>query len=232
MISTKDIPGGGGGKTPKTLQPGNATIKVNGIYLDTVPWDKEAYNLMLDCEGTDLGAEFEGFFIDKTNEGLGRHKGQVGRVRSSQWAYQDKTLPGDIIIMRDVEITKFLKNLAVATDCLAWYEGQDGKHETIESLVEKMNEDAPFADKFVNTCLGGREYENKAGYTNFDLFFPKFSKAGIPFEDSTADSTGRVYNFDATEHIIKKKVKAVDEFAANAEEPATATGPGGDGFEL
>jgi len=86
MISTKDIPTGGG-KTPKTLQPGNANIKINKIYLEKFPFGEDAYNLMLDCEGVDLGADFEGFFIDKDNEGAGRHTGQVGRVRASQWAF-------------------------------------------------------------------------------------------------------------------------------------------------
>ena len=172
-ISTKDIPtGGSGGGTPKTLQPGNRVMKVNSIYLDNVPWSDEAYNVMLNCEGEDLGESFEGFFIDKANEALGRHKGQVGRVRGSQWTFESKVL-GDLNIYRDTEIAKFLKNLAVATGCLDWYEGEDGKHDTIESLVQEMSNKAPFADKFMNVCLGGREYENKAGYTNYDLFLPK-----------------------------------------------------------
>lgn len=217
MISTKDIPSGGS-KTPKTLQPGNIKLKVNSIYLDKFPWGEDAYNVMLDCEGEDLGENFEGFFIDKDNESLGRHSGQVGRVRASQWAYEDKTIGDGIEISRDVEITKFLKNLCEATDCVDWLEGEDGKHETIESLVEKMNEDCPFADKYMSVCLGGREYENKAGYTNFDLFFPKFSKAGVPFESADAE-TGRVLKFNEADHIQRKKVKEVEEFeGSNAKE--------------
>ena len=210
MISTKDIPTGGG-KTPKTLQPGNTSVKINSIYLDTVPWSNEEFNLMMDCQGADLGADFEGFFIDKNNEGLGRHTGQVGRIRSSQWTYANKEIPGGITIERDVEITKFLKNLAVATDCVAWLEAEDGKHETIQSLVEKMSEDAPFDGKYLNVCLGGREYENKGGYTNYDLFFPKFSKQGVPFEAADVNS-GRVYTFSDSDHIARKKVKEVEGF--------------------
>jgi len=212
MISTKDIPAGGG-KAPKTLQPGNINIKVNRIYLEKYAFGENAYNVMLDCEGPDLGSDFEGFFINKDNEKQGRYKGQVGRVRSGQWAYQDKMLAGGIQILRDVEIAKFLKNLAVATDCVKWYEGQNDKHETIESLVEKMNADAPFKDKWISTCLSGKEYENKQGYTNYDLFFPKFSKSGIPFEAESTD-TSRVYKFNDDEHIIRKKVKDVEEFAS------------------
>jgi hypothetical protein len=219
MISTKDIPSGNG-KTPKTLQPGNTTLKVNSIYLDTVPWSDEEYNVMLDCEGAELGEDFEGFYIDKNQESLGRHKGQVGRVRSSQWTYANKQLPGGIEILRDVEITKFLKNLAIATDCVDWLEAEDGKHETIESLVQEMNDKAPFADKYLNVCLGGREYENKSGYTNYDLFLPKFSKQGVPFEADGTNS-GRVYTFNDSEHIAKKKVKEVEDFTAEGKEDFT-----------
>lgn len=216
MINTKDIPTGGTGGTPKTLQPGNRTIKINSIYLEKFPFGTDAYNLMLDCEGPDLGEKFEGFFVDKDNESLGRHKGQVGRVRASQWAYESKTLSGDIEINRDAEIAKFLKNFAVATGCLEWFEGEDGKHETIESLVTEMNDKAPFKDKFIYTCLGGREYENKAGYTNYDLFFPKFTRDAIPFEDSEVEhGESRVYKYNADTHIIAKKVKEVDNFAGN-----------------
>lgn len=222
MISTKDIPTGGG-KTPKTLQPGNTSVKINSIYLDTVPWADEAYNVMMDCEGVNLGAEFEGFFINKDVEAEGRHTGQVGRIRSSPWAYESKTLPGGINIDRDLEITKFLKNLAVATGCNEWYEAQDGKHETIESLVQAMNTDAPYADNFISVCLGGREYENKAGYTNHDLFFPKFTKAGVPFEaqGSTAD---RVFKYSEADHVVRKKVKEVEGFDGKEKEK--------EGFEL
>lgn len=212
MISTKDIPTGGG-KTPKTLQPGNAKIKINKIYLEKFPFGEDAYNLMLDCEGVDLGADFEGFFVDKNDEGAGRHTGQVGRVRANQWAFEDKELPSGIKISRDIEITKLLKNLAIATGCLAWYEAEDGKHETIESLVEKMNDDAPFAGAFMSVCLGGREYENKAGYTNYNLFLPKYSKSGVPFEAADLNS-GKVYSYNEADHIVRKKVKEVDSFAA------------------
>ena len=217
MISTKDIPTGGkGAGVPKTLQPGNRVVKINSIYLDKYPWGDEAYNLMLDCEGTDLGKDFEGFFINKTNEELGRHKGQVGRVRASEWAYQDKELPGGIIINRDLEIVKMLKNICVATDCLDWFETEDGKHDTIEGLISHMNEQSPYRDVFVNSCLGGKEYQNKGGYTNYDLFFPKFSKAGIPFEITEIDSTlSQVYTFTENDHIRKKKVKEVESFEAD-----------------
>lgn len=220
MISTKDIPGGTGGKTPKTLQPGNMSLKVNSIVLQEFTYKPGSYNVVLNCEGTDLGDDFEGFYIDKDNESLGRHRGQVGRVRAGQWAYADKTLDSGVVILRDVEITKFLKNFAIATGCLDWYEAEDDKHLTIESLVETMNDAAPFADKYINVCLCGKEYENKQGYTNYDLYLPKFSKQGIPFEDGDVDAaSSRVYKFDPTTHILAKKVKEVESFGADMTAP-------------
>lgn len=213
MISTKDIPSGKGGGTPKTLQPGNQTIKVNEIYLEKYPFGENSYNLMLSCEGTDLGETFEGFFIDRDNESLGRYNGQVGRVRASEWAFQDKDLE-NMKIERDTEILKFLQKLCNATGCTEWLEAEDGKHETIEELVAHMNEQAPYANVYMNVCLGGREYQNKGGYTNYDLFFPKFSKVGIPFEDGKTETTAsQVYNYTAAEFIrVKKQPKEVNEF--------------------
>jgi hypothetical protein len=231
MISTKDIPTGGGGKVSKTLQPGNTTIKVNAIYLEEFRFAEGAYNIMLDCEGVDMGETFEGFFIDKANTTLGRHKGQVGRVRASQWAYQDKDL-GEIKINRDIEIVKFLGKFCDAVGCTDWLEKEDGKHETVESLVKALSEAAPFADKFLKVCLCGKEYENKQGYTNFDLFFPKF-KDGVPFEnEEVEENVSRVLTFDKASHIITKKapMEIIEFPAANPDD--IMTGVGGTDFEL
>jgi len=232
MINTKDIPTGGSGKVSKTLLPGNAKVKVNSIYLDPFRFAEGAYNIMLDCEGVDMGPTFEGFFVNKDNEALGRHKGQVGRVRASQWAFQDKDL-GDIQINRDIEIVKFLGKFCDAFGCTQWLEEEDGKHATVESLIVALNEAAPFADKFVNTCLAGKEYENKGGYINYDLYFPKFTKDSIPFEDGDVDeSASRVMKFDKSSHIlVKKESKEVSGFpSANPDD--VMAGAGKTSFEL
>ena len=34
--------------------------------------------------------------------------------------------------------------------------------ETIEDFVAYFNEHAPYQDKYLNTCLAGKEYENKS----------------------------------------------------------------------
>jgi hypothetical protein len=212
MISTKNIQSGGD-KISKVLEPGNTEVKINRVYLDRVPWSEEAYNLMYDCEGPDLGEAFQGFNVDRDNPEAGKFKGQVGRVRSSRWTFEDKTI-NDIEFSRDLEILKNLKYLCDAIDCADWLSEQDNKHETIESLVDKLNADKPYKDKFMKACIAGKEYQNKDGYTNFDLFFPKFSKSGVPYESMTIDADkSRVSTFSDTEHIIKFKPKTVEGFA-------------------
>lgn len=227
MISTKDITSGGG-SIPKMIQPGNRVLKINKVYLESVPWNSEAFNLKLECEGPDLGSDFEGFFLDRDNESLGRHNGQVGTIRSHQYAYEDKTLDSGVQISRDLEIVKFLKNLCSALGCDDWLAAQDNKHETIQSLIEQFNEDRPFDDIFLSMCVCGKEYQNKEGYTNYDLFLPKFTKNGIPFESEEVEAgVSRVYKFDEAKHIIKLKSKDVDGFSSDGK-----VSSGGSEFEL
>jgi len=203
--------------TPKTLQPGNTKITIRKIFLEEFPYSKAegiSYNLKLECVGEDLGESFVGFFIDKDKESLGRHKGQVGTIRATQWAFEDKIIAArDINISRDVEIVKFLTNLAAATGCQAWMKENDGVFGTIEEFVNAFNAEAPYKEVVLDVCLSGKEYENKGGYTNHDLFFPKFSKEGIPFADPESDQAARVLVFDATKHVIAKKpAKVVESF--------------------
>lgn len=208
MISTKNV--GGSGFTPKTLQPGSQTIKINSISLGTVPFSNTGYTLDLYCEGPDLGETFEGFWIDKNDQSKGKHKGQVGRVKSSRYVYDDVTVNGKDI-KRDVQIVKFLNNIAETTGCMKWMDDMDGKFETIEDLVKAFNDNAPYKDVYFNVILGGREYENKEGYTNFDLFIPKFSKLGVPMEEIGKENS-RLINYDENEHIIRKIPKVIEEF--------------------
>jgi len=209
MISTKNIPTGAGGKTPKSLKPGNTTVKINSIYLEEYPWGENAYHLMFDLEGPAQPDGFEGFFIDKNNEALGRYAGQVSRVKANMWAYSDKTLDRGIVINRDMEISKVLQNIANATGCTAWLDAQDEKHENIESLVNQMNDDAPFADKLMDVCLAGKEYENKAGYTAYDLWLPKAENNKYAYGDLNSE---RILKYNEAKHLKKIEVKPVDKF--------------------
>lgn len=212
MISTKNI-NTGGASLSKVLEPGNKTIKINSVSLEE-GYNKDTYNLVMQCEGIALGENFEGFYRDINDQSKGRYEGQVGRVKSSEWPYNDFTLENGNKIVRDDEILKFIKNLCDAIGT-SWLEEQDNKFETIEELVHQFNVDAPFDNVFLYTCLCGKEYMNKGGYLNYDLFLPKFTKQGFPFEKLDEESeVSNVYTFNADAHIKKmKKAKEVDSFS-------------------
>jgi len=207
-LNTKDIKTGGG--VPKILQPGNALCSINGFALTDFTFKPGGLNLILNLEGVDLGKDFEGFFIDKNNETLGRHKGQVGQVKASEWAYADGETKTGIPISRDGEMMKFLKNICLAFDCVNWLDAQDGKHATIQSLFAAFNTDLPCGNKKIEFCICGKEYTNKAGYIQYELFLPKFSKTHVPFGKT------KVITFNEAEHIRKKKVEPVTEFGGDA----------------
>ena len=175
-------------------------------------YNEDTYNILLQCEGIAL-ENFEGFYRNVGDHSQGRYEGQVGRVKSSEWSYNDFTLPNGNQIVRDDEILKFINNLCDALDT-SWLSEQDNKFETIEELVNQFNIDAPFSNIFLYACLCGKEYMNKSGYLNYDLYLPKYTKQGFPFEKLNEESdTSNVYTFNADSHIKKMKAsKEVDSF--------------------
>ncbi len=211
-ISTTNIPKTGN-KVSKTLEPGNVTCKINSVSLRPFTYKEGGLEIVLNLESKDMGEGFEGFYIDNTNHSLGRHKGQVGRVKSSRWAYSDSTTPNGIAIKRDTEMMKFMESLCSAIGPVAsqWLVDQDNKHETIESLFERFEKDKPFKDVYFNWCLAGKEYLNKEGYTNHELFLPKFTKTNVPFESANVTSS-KLAAFSLTDHIVKRKEENVTSF--------------------
>jgi len=208
-INTKNITSAKAG-VPKTLQPGNVVAKIINISLEEFTILKGAYNVVLNLEGTDMGADFEGFFINKDQPNLGRHKGQVGRVKAGEYAFADGTTKSGIIVKRDDEILKFINNICKELG-LTWLDDADGKYDTIEALVKAFGNEKPYKDMFINFCLGGKEYQNKEGYTNFDLFLPKYAKGRVAFEK--LDKPGsKLMEFNEADHIRKAKVKDVASF--------------------
>lgn len=205
-INTTDIKTGGG--VLKTLQPGNQQCTISSVELEEFKFREGGYHLVMHMEGPDMGSEFEGFFIDKDKESLGRHKGQVGKVKASEWAFSDGKTKTGTSISRDQEILKFMKNLCAAIGKAEWLTGENNKHDTIESLIKKFNTDKPFEGVWIKTCLAGKKYETKTGHTNYELFFPKYSKTGSPFEAIDA-SPSKLMKFNETEHI-KDKTKSME----------------------
>lgn len=211
-LNTKDIKTGGGGGS-KTLTPGNQQCKIQGVELQEFMLKPGSYYMVLHMEGSDLGKDFEGFWINKDDESLGRHKGQVGRVKASEWAFADSTTKTGIEISRNTEILKFIKSLCTALGTVKWLDDQNDKHNTIEELVAAFNSEQPFKDKLLNYCIGGKEWKDKKGYIQYDLFLPKFTKGGFPFE-STTDKPSKLIKYNEVDHLRKAKVSDVTEFGS------------------
>lgn len=217
MLSTKDIKTEGGSSIPKTLQPGNHTVTIYKVSLEEFKFKPGGLHVMLHVVGPDMGDDFEGFWVDKNDESLGRFKGQVGRVKASEWAFADGTTKSGIVVNRNNDMLKFLKTLCVEIGAVEWLDQQDGKHATIESLFEAFDNEKLFANKELNVCIGGKEYLNKEGYTNFDLFFPRAGKQGVPFE-AVGKKISKVATFDDKEHVRRKSVEEVKSFGADSNE--------------
>lgn len=212
-LSTKNIQTGGEGVS-KTLEPGENLCKINDVSLEEFKFKAGGYEIMLHLEGEDMGSNFQGFYIDKDRPEVGRHKGKVGTVKATEWAFADGETKSGIPVSRDQEMLKFLKQLCVSIGCVNWLDTQDDKHDTIESLFKAFSKEKPYKDKFLRFCIGGKEYTNKGGYTAHQLFLPKYSKEGVPVEKDDVQ-TSKLIKFKPEDHIRKKKVESVNDFGGD-----------------
>lgn len=210
-LSTKNIKTDGDGGVSKTLEPGTNLCKINNVTLEEFKFKSGAYNIMLHLEGEDLGPDFQGFFIDKNNEALGRHAGKVGTVKATEWAFADGETKSGVAVSRDKEMMKFLKQLCISLGCLPWFNAQDEKHDTIESLYATFSKERPYGDTFYRFCIGGKEYTNRGGYKAYELFLPKYSKEGTPVERDDVQ-VSKLIKYNPEEHIRRKKEEKVEGF--------------------
>jgi len=223
MLNTKDM-SAGSGRTKPVLDPGNHVVKINSITLDQTPYDADSYNIHLHVETAPIGGDFEGFFRDYNDQSKGRYEGQIGRVRISPFPFKDTTLPSGREINRDQEILKHMITLAETLDMR---EGLDSiEATTIEDFITDC--DRLMGDsKLINMCIGGREWENKEGYVNNDLYLPRMSKDGIAMEALDKENS-RLLKFDRAVHVkalVKKE-------ASNDDTPFKANSGSGSDFEL
>lgn len=231
MLSTANVKTGGG--TSKTIEPGNVQAKINSISVKPFSLKPENLEIILNLETKPVGEGFEGFFIDPQDQSRGRHLGQVGRAKTTQWAYSDGKTKTGIAISRDNEMMKDLKRLCeqLGEDAVQWFVDQDGKHMTIESLFEAFERDQVYKDRYLNFCVAGKEYMNKQGFPTWDLFLPRFSKAGVPFEKEGAKPS-RLITFNPNDHIIKKEKDSVSSFNDSNTSSGEATAAPNTEFEL
>ena len=218
MLSTKDMSAGSGGVKP-VIAVGNHKVKINSITFDQTPYDMDAYNITLHIEGEPVTGEFNGFLKDMNNPNGPRFEGQVGRVRFSPYPFKDATLNNGNEISRDTEVLKAMVfssevvNKRVELDAI--------EANTIEDFMVKAG-NVCSGTGYINACLGAREWENKEGYVNNDLFLPKRSKDGMPLEELDKDNSSLLtFDRNNTNHF---RPYAKKETPASNFEPASATG--------
>ena len=218
-LSTEDL-GNGGTGLPKTISPGNKVLKINNIELEDFKFIEKAYHLVLHVETEPKGDDFQGFLKDTNQPDGPRYAGQVGKVRFHPYPYKDNILPNGNEISRDTEVMKGMVFLAEALDKRK--ELDNIQANTIEEFMAACN--GLFSNSnYVNMCLGSKEWINKDGYINDDLFLPKISKGNVPIETIDAEPSKLIiFNTDDKNHYkkaIKKESDEVSQF-----EPAKASG--------
>ena len=206
-LSTEDL-GTGGSGLPKTISPGNKTLKINNIELEEFKFIKDAFHLILHVETNPIEG-FEGFALDKDNPEKGHYAGQIGRVKASQYAYADGETKTGIKIQRDRSILIFLQNLCKTLGVNEWMSSQHNKHDTIEDFIDAFNTSAPIKDKYLEFCIAGKEYVGKTGYTNYDMWLPKAENKKYAMAEVEA---GKVMTYDEVKHLKKIEVKDVKAF--------------------
>jgi hypothetical protein len=208
-LSTKDLVNeNNGGGTAKTIAPGNHRLKINSLVLEDFQFIDGAKHLVLNVE-TEPIEGFEGFLIDKDDESKGKYAGQIGRVKASQYAFADGQTKSGIKVQRDRSLMMFLANLSKTYGIMKWFEEQDNKFNTIEEFVKNFSDNAPIKDKYLNFCIAGKEYENKSGYTAYDIWLPKAENNKYAYGEENSE---RILKYDESKHLKKLEVKPVENF--------------------
>ena len=224
MLSTSGM-SAGSGKVKPVIDSGNQELRINSLTLNAPPYDQTAYDLVLNVESKPMGADFEGFLVDVNNPSGPRYQGQVGRVKFQRYAFNNATLPSGREVKRDESLLKALINLAEVTGKRAEVDAIQAN--TIEDFVSKAG--SLLCDgNFYNFCVGGREWENKEGYTNLDMYLPRFTAQAVPMEAIDVENS-KLITFNSSEHIVPLKNKTQSQ-SVNTFEPVT--GPVGGDFDL
>ena len=227
MLSTKDM-SAGSGKVKPVIDAGNQELKINSIVLNTPPYDSSAYDLQINVESRPVTGEFEGFLYDMNNPSGPRYQGQVGRVSFQRYAFADTTLPSGREINRDAEIMKALIFMSEQQGKRAELDAIEAQ--TIEQFVESANTILS-GDTYYNFCIAGREWENKEGYINLQLFLPKRSRNGVTIERLDVDNSNLV-EFNRSEHIVPLKNKSTNTASTTSSFEPVAGTVSGDDFDL
>jgi hypothetical protein len=217
MFSSKeaDKKVGSSSGTSKVIQPGNVVARIVDIKLDVPPYDSTSYNIMLNLETAPILEEgFEGLPIDKDVPELGNYKGQVARVQTQQYAYNDYTNKEGKTLKKEDAMFKWIWNFAKEIGASKDLIENDIQADSIEDYLEAAKKYLINPERYIHFCIAGSEYENKAGYTQYRLFLPKMEKGKMPYElVADGEKPSKLITFSEAVHIKKKKVsESVDSF--------------------
>jgi len=154
-----------------------------------------------------------------------KYLGQVGRVRFSPYPFKDATLNNGNEISRDTEVLKAMVFLSEVVNKRNELDAIEAN--TIEEFMDKAAIVCSNTG-MINACLGAREWENKEGYVNNDLFLPKRSRAGVPLEALDTEGSN-LLTFDKNEKDHFRPMVKKDTPTTTSFEPAVASG---DDFDL
>lgn len=205
MLSTKNLPADSGSFTKKTLSPGNHVVRLYDLELQE-GYKPGSLQLNLRVVGPDMGPDFDGFLVDKNNPNGAKFSGQVGRVKHGYYAFEDGVTKGGTAVNRDQSILKAIDRLATSLGVRE--KVAEINANTIEQFVAQAKPHL-INGSLLEMCIAGKEYTNKGGYKDFDLFMPYPKDKKYPY--GTAGAANAVMTFDPSAHIIKEKVAATVE---------------------
>jgi hypothetical protein len=217
MFSSKeaDKKVGSSNSISKVINPGTVVARLLDLKIEVPPYDSNAYNLMLSLETLPIGEGFQGMPIDKDVPELGNHAGQVARVQSQQYSYSDYTNKEGKTTSKEDMIFRWIWNFAKEIGATEKLIANDVSGESITEYVENAKQYLIDTDRWIHFTIGGSEYENKAGYTQYRLFLLKPEKGKVSYQlHIEGEKPTKLIQFDENVHIKKKKPsESVDSFS-------------------
>ena len=203
MFSLNDFEQQENNYVSKILLPGTHKCSIYDLKLEKPPYDPEQYNLIITLVGPDMGNDFQGLAISKTDASKGNFKGQVANVRANQYGFKNWVYEGKPI-SRDKSIQTFLGNFLLQLNLLEEFKKENVSADTIEDLVEEIRVFLKKRDESYWFTVGGQKYYKEGStYPNYSLFLPKKTEGKYAFSHDYDDP--KFYTFNESLHVYEKK---------------------------
>jgi len=191
------------GNVSKMLDLGTHFATVTGVRLEVGKNNPDGYNVVVGLEGPDMGDEFQGFDIDRNNQAMGKHRGQIADVRNGSWPFSTYTFQGREIL-RDTSVFNYASNLAKQLGRMDALVASKKTAETIEDYVELVNEFCVGATGLFT--IAGETYTKADGKTGTSRYFPKPDNKQYPFAaaGSPEDKPEHFQWYEEAKHLIKR----------------------------